>query len=44
MIVDFDKSLGRIKDTSVLKRIESSIIKLEKSDKIEDVLNTKKLK
>jgi mRNA interferase RelE/StbE len=47
MIVDFDKSfgksLGKIKDQSVLKRIESVIIKLESAERIEDLSNIKKL-
>jgi hypothetical protein len=48
MIVDFDKSfgksLGKIKDQSVLKRIESVIIKLESAERIEDLSNTKSSK
>jgi mRNA interferase RelE/StbE len=47
MIVLFDKSfiksLRKIKDSTVLKRIESVIIKLESADKIEDLSNIKKL-
>ncbi|OOG75322.1 type II toxin-antitoxin system RelE/ParE family toxin [Algoriphagus sp. A40] len=47
MIVDFDKSfaksLGKIKDQSVLKRIESVILKLESAERIEDLSNIKKL-
>ena len=47
MIVRFDKSfikaLNKIKDKTVLKRIESVIEKAEKADALEQISNTKKL-
>ncbi len=47
MKVKFDKSfikaIDKIKDTSLLKRIESVIYKLELVDSIDKVSNTKKL-
>ena len=47
MIVEFDKSfeksLNRIQDRSLLRRIERSIIQIEKSDSISKVSNIKKL-
>jgi mRNA interferase RelE/StbE len=47
MIVRFDKSfikaLDKIKDKTVLKRIESVIEKAEKADALEQISNTKKL-
>jgi len=48
MIVEFDKSfsksLSKIKEPSVLKRVKSAIIKLEKADKIEEISSIKKLR
>ena len=47
MIVDFDKSfeksLDKIKDSSILKRLESVILKLEAANKLDDLSNIKKL-
>jgi mRNA interferase RelE/StbE len=47
MIVIFDKSfsksLDKINDPSILKRIESVILKLEEAESIERMPNTKKL-
>ena len=48
MIVEFDKSfaksLSKIKDALVLKRMETVIVRLENAEKIDDVSNIKKLK
>lgn len=47
MIVRFDKSfikaLDKIKDKTVLKRIQSVIQKAEEADSLEQISNTKKL-
>lgn len=47
MIVRFDKSfyraLGKIKDRTVLKRIEGVILKAESTSSIDQLTNTKKL-
>jgi len=47
MIVRFDKSfikaLDKIKDKTILKRIESVIQKAEEAETIEQISNTKKL-
>lgn len=41
MIVEFDKSfeksIGKIRDKLLLNRIEKTILKLERSDEIEDI-------
>jgi mRNA interferase RelE/StbE len=39
----FNKAIDKIKDPSLLKRIESIIIKLELIDSIDKMTNTKKL-
>ncbi len=47
MIVEFDKSfeksIGKIRDKLLLNRIEKTILKLERSDEIEDIPGAKKL-
>lgn len=47
MIVEFDKSfsksIGKIKDNSVLKRTESFILILEAAERLDDVRGVKKL-
>lgn len=47
MILEFDKafskSLDKIKDNALLNRIEKIIVKIEKTDLIENIPNTKKL-
>jgi len=47
MIVKFDKSfskaLNKIKDKTILKRIEAVIQKAEEADRFEQLSNTKKL-
>lgn len=47
MILEFDrsfsKSLNRIKDRSILSRIEKVILAMEKAESIEDFRNNKKL-
>ena len=47
MIVEFDKSfsksLDRIKDSTILRRIETTLLKLEEAESLQDLKNLKKL-
>ncbi len=47
MIVRFDKAFGKaidkVKDKSILKRIESSILKVEMAESLEELRGVKKL-
>ena len=47
MIVEFDKSfsksLDRIKDSTILRRIETTHLKLEEAESLQDLKNLKKL-
>ena len=47
MIVEFDKSfsksLDKIKDSTILRRIESTLLKLEEAESLKDIRNLKKL-
>jgi mRNA interferase RelE/StbE len=47
MIVEFDKSfsksLDKIKDSTILHRIETTLLKLEKAESLKDIRNLKRL-
>lgn len=47
MIVEFDrsflKSIDKIKDRKILKRIENKIVDLENAENLDDISNLKKL-
>ena len=47
MIVEFDKSfsksLDRIKDSTILRRIETTLLKLEEAESLQDLKNLKRL-